>query len=534
MARLKQFVHSSLSALLAFSVVTGLLAGCGRVNPRPDYARATEIVAQQTGFEPIYNPELEDQIAGLVDGLIADGLTVDEAIRIALLNNPAFQALFHDIGASRADVVQTKLLTNPVYALAAEFPDAGGRAKLTFSWAQQLVDLWQNADTDVANRKLEQTILAVARRAAEIAADVRTRYWRIVAWEESARLTQENLAIAQRMLDLAERQLQAGEVGELDVALLRTGVLDVQIDLLSLQRDRELALADLRFSLGLSCEKRAWRLVDRLPDPQPLAMSVDDLVGLALDHRLDIRIATARLDAAEAEIRLQFQRIFRDVSLGLSFERPEMRSGAIPGRTPLADTVRDSIAAGRLTAPTLQSRGQRRREKALIENSILGPAIGGSLPIWDQNLAQIAKARFALARSSNEYDDTLNTVIEDVHRAAATAQIAAELTLLNVNQVLPLALRNVEASERLYEAGEQTVLTLLQAQQNLIQRRRAYVTTLRDYAIALAELERAVGTRLPELEPAPARESPRFEPVPEPPQSQPALDAQSQPSPPTE
>jgi outer membrane protein, heavy metal efflux system len=519
MARLERFVQSWLPALLAFSVVPGFLAGCGRVNPRPDYARATEIVVQQTGFEPIYNPELDDRIACMVNELFAEGLTVDEAIHIALLNNPAFQALFRDIGASRADVVQSHLITNPTAALSAQFPDAG-RAKLTFSWAQQIAELWQiPAASRVAEQKLEQVILTAARRAEEIAAEVRTRYWRVVAWDESARLTEENLAIARRMLGLAQRQLQAGEVGELDVALLRAGMLDVQIELLNIQRDRELALADLRFTLGLSSQPRDWRLIDHSPEPAPLAMPDDDLVEIALQNRLDIRIAAAKLDAAEAEVRLQAARIFSDVALGLDFERPEERSGAIPPRTPLADTLRESIAAGQLTAPTLQSRAERRREKGTIEKSILGPALAASIPIWDQNLAQIAKARFLLARSVNEYEDILNTVIEDVRRAAATAHVAAAVTLLNNNEVLPLALRNVEASERLYEAGEQTVLTLLQAQQNLIQRRRSYVTAMRDYAVAIADLERAVGARLPELEPAPARGGPEFQPLPEPSQS---------------
>jgi cobalt-zinc-cadmium efflux system outer membrane protein len=510
MARLNRLAACLLSPILVFCSLPAFLAGCGRVNPRPDYARATEIVAQQTGFEPIYNPELEDQIACMVDELFTDGLTVDEAIRIALLNNPAFQALFHDIGASRADVVQSRLITNPTAALGAQLPDAGGRVKLTLAWAQQIADLWQiPARSRVAEQKLEQVILTAALRAEDIAAEVRTRYWRVVAWEESARLAEENLAVAQRMQDLAERQLQAGEVGALDVALLRTGVLDVQTDLLNIRRDHELSLADLRFSLGLSCQPRDWRLIDHLPEPASLALPDEHLVEIALQNRLDISIAAAKLDAAEEEIRLQTARVFSDVALGLEFERPEERSGAIPPRTPLADTIRESIAAGQLTAPTLQSRAERRREQGTIEESILGPALAASIPIWDQNLAQIAKARFLLARSIDEYRDILNAVTEDVRRATATARVAAELTLLNVTEVLPLADQNVDTAERLYEAGEQTVLTLLQAQQNLIQRRRAYVTALRDYAVAIAELERAIGTCLPQavappdLQPAP-------------------------------
>ena len=75
--------------------------------------------------------------------LLREPLTVDDAVQVALLNNPSFQAGVAAVGASRADVVQSALFTNPSVSFGLAFPDAGGRSRLTAGLAQQISDLWQ-------------------------------------------------------------------------------------------------------------------------------------------------------------------------------------------------------------------------------------------------------------------------------------------------------------------------------------------------------------------------------------------------------
>jgi cobalt-zinc-cadmium efflux system outer membrane protein len=55
---------------------------------------------------------------GLPSGVsLDDGLTEDEAVAIALWNNPGFQERVADLGIARADLVQAGLLRNPVFTL---------------------------------------------------------------------------------------------------------------------------------------------------------------------------------------------------------------------------------------------------------------------------------------------------------------------------------------------------------------------------------------------------------------------------------
>ena len=63
---------------------------------------------------------------------IADGLTQDEAVAIALWNNPDFQVQLANLGFARADLVEAGLLQNPVLSLL--FPLGPKQLEATLRW----------------------------------------------------------------------------------------------------------------------------------------------------------------------------------------------------------------------------------------------------------------------------------------------------------------------------------------------------------------------------------------------------------------
>jgi cobalt-zinc-cadmium efflux system outer membrane protein len=487
--RPKNAVASGL--LLALFVVPG----CVRVDATPDYHRAAGVIGQRTGATEVYDPAIDEEIERRVDTLLEGGLTSDEAVRVALLNNRAFQAMFFEIGASRADVVQSTLLTNPSFAFSAMFPDGGGRSKLTFGFGQQIADLWQiPVKKKVAEAQLEQTLLAAARRAVELAAEVKTRCYQVLALRRAEEILRAHLALIEESVRLTEEQFVIGELSLYDVNLARADVTDARLELTVVERERQVSESELGRLLGLSGSRRTWALNAALPAPAAGERALEDLVAVAEANRFDLRVAMAKIDAADEELTLQTLKVFPDLMIGLEAERQEAK--AIPGRKILANTAQSSIAAGQLTAPPIESRGQRNLEKSQIMNWMLGPGVQLTLPIWDQNQAQIAKARFKALQARKEYEELGILVVAQVEQARAVAGNAARLVRLYEAEGIPLARENVEAARHLLQAGERDMLNLIAAQDTLLRWQRDYVDALRDYAVAEAELERAVGGRL--------------------------------------
>ena len=470
--------------------MTALLTGCAQVDPASDFRRASQWITERTAAGEVYDPSTEATIQERIAALMSHGLTADEAVQVALLNNPGFQAIFQDIGVSRAEVVQSGLLSNPSLTTLIQFPEGGGRAKLSFGLAQQLSDLWQiPIRKKIAESELERTVLSVAQRAIQVSAETRTKYYELVASRRLVKLADENFRQLERTLDVAAKRFAAGEANLLEVNLVKITVLETRVDQLAVARDSRIAEFALARVLGVGRNPTELVAADELPTPRA-ELPVDDvLLERARVRRVDARMAELAIDAAEDELLKQCRLIFPNVTVGLEVERSERR--ALPGRDVLADTARASLRNGALTAPDIQTRAERRKERRQEIDAVFGPSFDITLPVFDQNQAQIAKARFTLARRAKEYDELLETVEAEIRTAAASARSANELAALYRDQVLPQAAANVESARALYQAGQQGILTVIEAETTLLGHRKRNVELARAYALAMVELDAA-------------------------------------------
>jgi len=283
--------------------------------------------------------------------------------------------------------------------------------------------------------------------------------------------------------------------GKVDVNLARANMLTGRSRTMELDREVEMARMRLGHPLGLARWHEPWTLDDSLPQDTCFFEDDDSLLVFAMSQRMDARAVAMKVQAAEDEIKHQYLSIFPNVTLGVEWERPEQR--AFPGRNVLGDTARASVANGRLTAPGIQSRGERRRDRRQVIDSLLGPTLDITLPIWDQNQAQIAKARFLAVEARKAYEAILDAVARDIQQARTIARSASQLVKFFEDEALPHAHQSVEAAQHAYQAGNLDILALLEAQKTLVSQQEAYIGAKRDLAIAMAELRRATGGRLP-------------------------------------
>ncbi|RME40422.1 MAG: TolC family protein [Planctomycetota bacterium] len=487
-------------------------AGCIRVDARPDMRRARRLIAGRTGVEQSYDPETEASIEAMIRTRLEDGLTVEEAVQIAMLNNKRFQARVQEIGVARADLVQAGLLSNPSFGISPRFPEGGGRANLTLTMGQELADLWQiPLRRRLAEGALEEAVLRVARAANDLVFDVRRTCYEWLAFQRLEQAAQETLRLAETSLSVATHRFEAGDANQVDVNLARANVLEARARLIELRGMRRAARHEVGHLLGLARWEPRWTLQDAIPaEPLP-PQDETDLIVFAMRERLDAQAAEREVHAAEDRVRREYRRVIPHFAVGWEWERVERR--ALPGRKLLADTARASVANGRLTAPSIQSRAERRRERSQIIDSLLGPTFDLTLPLWDQNQAQIAKARFQAVEARKRYEAILDDVARDVREALAAARSTEELVSFLREKGLPLAQAHVESAKRAYEAGQIDILNVVDAERRLIAQREAYIQAQRDHAVAMAQLRRALGGRLPpETEQTePARSSPTEE-----------------------
>lgn len=460
--------------------------GCASLDARRDVDRSAASVEAAVGASADYLRMEELAARRKTDELLADELTSDEAVQVALLNNPRVRAAMLAIGVSRADFVQATLFTNPTLTLSLRLPDGGGLANVETALTQNIADLWLiPARQRVAQQELDRTVLDAARTAASIALDARTAHVRAVRAVGQQALAQEQLAITHVLVEAARQRLRAGSGSEIDVNLARTEELEAGVAV----RNAALAAAEARSELarilGLSMAPESLVLPDELTEPARWTLSADELHRIARETRLDLRIADQSVAVAEARVREERVRFLKAVEVGFALERGERRSRG--NRNWAAETVFDSLQAGQLTPPNLMPRERSG------DDFMIGPTFGVELPLWDQNQAQIARAERLVQQTALLRDALLVDAAQDIHSRLARVRTAAENARIYRDEQLPVAQRSAQLSREAYRAGQLSFLSVLEAERNLLAARSGYLAALEAAALATVEVERVTG-----------------------------------------
>src|SRR6185436_11477903 len=132
---------------------------------------------------------------------IGDGIDQDEAVSLALSNNPAFQDVLVDLGFSQADLIQAGLLTNPSFSIL--FP--WGPKQLEFTATFPLEALWlRPRRVALARVQADRVAETLVQQGLNLIRDVRVAYSDLLLARERARLANEALKIRSRIQDLSE------------------------------------------------------------------------------------------------------------------------------------------------------------------------------------------------------------------------------------------------------------------------------------------------------------------------------------------
>ena len=434
-----------------------LCAACASTNVDPcaDNDRARTLIRESTGQPEVFDPQAPLLSQEQIDAVLAGGLGLDEALRLALLNSRRLQAGFSEIGVARADFVQAGLLQNPSLGLGFLIPARGGAPKITADLARSLIDRWQlPARQQVAQSELEQRILEVSRFAGELVVETKQAYLESVAARDRLAAARENVGVAQAAFDAVRHRVEGGVATALEQSLAQSQALTAELALRSAERESFGSRRRLAALLSLDGDLMSVELTDALPGPGAGEPDREALVARARSTRLDLRAAEAAVAVAESQVALEHRRAYPDVEVGLFFEKPE--------------------------------RGD-------WDDHVFGPGANVELPIFDDNGAQVRRAEFRRDQLKREYEALAAEISQDVRATVDRASSAARAARFVTDELLPQAERSFELARTSYDLGDTTLLALLESQRAVLQARSTRIEALLEAARTRVDLERAAG-----------------------------------------
>jgi outer membrane protein len=407
-------------------------------------------------------------------------ITLQDALKHAKTNDPQFRAALTELGLAHQDTVQSRaqLLPNVNYNMQYIYTQGGGLVSnngaryianngvheyMALGNVHQALSPGMLADY----RKMEAAE-ALSRAKSEIATRglvvtvVQAYYVYVVAGRKYA-TAQKAASEADHFLDVSQKLQNGGEVA-------RSDVIKAQIQDQQQQRalqDALLAMNKTRLDLAVLLFPnfdQNFSVVDdlRLPDPLPTFVEVQ---AAATKNNPEIRVALASLRQTDQEVKVAWAAMLPSIGLDY-FYGIDANQFAVRGPAP--DRARN---LGYSAIATLQlpiwnwgagyskvKQADLRREQAHVELSF----------------AQ----RRLLADLRSFYDDTetSRTQLESLSQTAELASDSLRLTTLR------------------YQAGEATVLEVVDAQNTLTLARNAYDDGQVRFQVALANLQTLTGS----------------------------------------
>ena len=413
-------------------------------------------------------------------------ITLQDALQRARQNDPQYRsAAITGLGLAREDRVQARagLLPNLNYTNSYIYTQGVGPLPercLALPWVCSTsrfvanngvheylsqTDVHQTLSlTNVAAYRRSAAALAQARAKAEIAArglvvTVTQSYYGFVVAQRKYATAQSAAAEAARFLDISQKLENGGEVAHADVIKARIQSQQRQRDLQEAQLDMERTRLDLAVLLFPDFNQN-FAVVDDLQTPQPLP-TFGEVEAAGKKSNPDLRAALAAFEVAEHEVTAAWGGLLPSLSIdyfyGIDANEFAIRSNGLRN-------------LGYSTVATLQ------------------------IPIfsWGADRSKLKQAELRRDQAHVELTFAQRELLSHLRQFYSDAEISRQ-EMESLASSAELAAESMRLTTLRYQAGESTVLEVVDAQNTLTLARNAYDDGQARFRVAVANLQTLTG-----------------------------------------
>jgi len=443
--------------LVAAVAVALVIVGCSSTPKRDDMGKLDALAKDRTGSGVAWRTHeaADAEIRKVVQGTLARELSVDDAVKIALLNNPGLQAEFDKLGAAVADVWQAGLLKNPTLVLSPRLSTKSGNPTIESGIDLNLLDYFMRS---ARKRVAEAEALAAQHEAAQaiqnLAFETRTAYFNLQTALHKFSVEKLNFETAEDSVTMHRRLHEAGNISALELSIEEANFSEIRVALQKAENDAHLMRENLNRLFGLWGADTQWKITAAVPAIPEREVPLDGLEAKALTNRSDILALRA----------------------GIDFYREQIGAAESVRWVPQLDTGIDA---------------------AFEEDAYkIGPHLQYEIPIFDRGDARIEKLVNLYRMRLRQLENLAVHTRADVRTARDKMIAARQRVHFYHKQVLPQRARATELMQVQYNAMLAGIFHLIAARQNELRAEKEYLDAHRDYYTARAELERAAGVRI--------------------------------------
>ncbi len=451
----------AMSRTVAVAAIGLLAAGCAKFTDDGGMPPVTDSIRKEIGRDAVKlsSPEDMRRARERVQALLAEPLSEDSAVQIALLNNRGLQAAYNDLGISEAEYVQTSLPPNPAITVGRTF-GTGNFVEFGFQLVGNLLafaTLPRRAE--IGKREFEEARYRAVATTLSLTVDVRRAYIRAIAAQQRLALLEQARQTADASAQMMKQLGETGAANKLDQARVTAFYADLSARVAQARLSVASTREALNRMLGLWGGDLAYKLPARLPALPATADALADVEIEAMKRRVDLIILRYEIvTLAKSAGFVNATRYLSFLELGLGY-RNEVETND----------------AGE------QSSKNR-----------YGLELGIVIPIFDTGEARVVTAREIYMRAVNRLVERSVNARSEARVAYTTYRATYDIARFYQSRILPLR-RQISAEVLLrYNGMLVDVFEVLIEERERIAANIASLDALRDYHLAIADLQAAL------------------------------------------
>ena len=381
-------------------------------------------------------------------------LTRDEAVALALRENPTLRAKAQDVRATEANEITAGLRPNPTASYSAE--QLGNRNVDP----QHTVTLGQPIETGGKRGRRVASARAATRVAGyelddvrrQTIAQVKKAFTDVLVAQATLALAQDNLKTLDEVERLQRFRAEKGDISELELLRIQVQRFAFERDAADARQAIATAKIALRQVTGPAVIAADVEVVGDLGSPA-LAPTREEMYRRALDNRPDLRAAEAARARARADHDLARANAWWDITPQLEYQR-------------------------------------------IGNDNTFGVGVSIPIRIFDRNQGEIERTRAEISRADALREAAAAQVLADVDTAVTTLGVQRDRIELLRGTYLPKAQQARDTVEFAYRRGGLSLLDFLDAQRTYRETSLEHLRALGNYWGAFYQLEAAVGGRM--------------------------------------
>ena len=385
-------------------------------------------------------------------------LKLNEAINIALKNNPDISKYQHKIDEARAKYTSGISLPQLNLSLSYEYtPDGKGLG----DYGERTIEINQqmefptkyftrssrlNKDIEIAESDFELSKIRLTGK-------IKSAYYKVIYKKLGLNIARENILLSEDFLSKSQIRYDVGEGTNLELLTAKVQKTEAKNQLENAEYELTSAITELQYEMGLSENKDFKYDFDDSLVYIKLNLDGGSLVDLAKRENPRVNIADKYINISELEKSLAWQSLLPNINFSYY------------------------------------------RQAVLGNTNFYGISFGISVPIWFmfENKGKIQEANVSINIAETERKSISNNITADVNNSFQEYLNKERELLLYQSDILKQAEEVYHTAKISYEEGEANYLFLLEAKKTLINAKENYLNALYQYKIAFVKLEQAVG-----------------------------------------